>query len=218
LFFLLGACNAPAPTTTGTLEAEASYWQQLGGTVGTGNNVSLVSDGTSNTIAFPEGDGSVYNITVKRWNGNTWSYLSNGLSGSRDAKDIVLGVGSDNRPVVAWEESGNIYVKRWNGSSWMSVGGIVDKTPANEALRPALELRTDNNPVVTWQEWNGSSSDVFVKRWTGSSWAQITVNAADKTLSRNAERPGIVLESDNNPIISWDEEDGTSENVFVRQF
>jgi hypothetical protein len=71
---------------------------------------------------------------------------------------------------------------------------------------------------VTWQEFNGSSYDVFVKRWTGSSWAQITVNAVDKTPSRNAERPSIVLKSDNNPVISWDEEDSTSENIFVRQF
>jgi hypothetical protein len=98
------------------------------------------------------------------------------------------------------------------------VGGTLDKTAGNEALRPAIDLRSDNNPVVTWQEWNGSSFDVFVKRWTGSTWIQITTVAVDKTLSRNAERPSLVLKSDNNPIISWDEEDGTSENIYVRQY
>jgi hypothetical protein len=182
-------------------------------------SLALKSDNNP-VVAWYEDAGTSFNIYAKEWNGAAWVALGTTIdkTSSRDAKDIVLALRTDNRPVVAWEEAGNIYVKRWTGTSWVSLGTTLDKTASNEALRPSLDLRTDNNPVVTWQEWNGTSYDVFVKRWTGSSWSQITVNAVDKTLSRNAERPSLVLKSDNNPIISWDEEDGASENVFVRQF
>jgi hypothetical protein len=182
-------------------------------------SLALKTDGNP-IVAWYEDTGTSFNIYAKEWNGTAWVALGTTLdkTATQNAKDIVLAIRTDNRPVVAWEEAGNIYVKRWTGTSWVSLGNTLDKTAGNEALRPAIDLRSDNNPVVTWQEWNGSSYDVFVKRWTGSSWAQITVNPVDKTLSRNAERPSIVLKSDNNPIVSWDEEDGTSENVFVRQF
>jgi hypothetical protein len=118
--------------------------------------------------------------------------------------------------VVAWEEAGNVYVKRWTGSSWVAVGGAL-QTLGTQAVYPALDLRTDNNPVVTWQEQNGASFDVRVKRWTGSKWVSIA-DVVDKSVNRNAERPALVLKSDNNPIVSWDEWDGTSENIYVRRF
>jgi hypothetical protein len=171
-------------------------------------------------VAWYEDIGTSFNIYAKEWNGTAWIALGTTIDKTvtRDAKDIVLAIRSDNRPVVAWEEAGSIYVKRWNGTSWVAVGGTVDKTASNEALRPALDLRTDNNPVVSWQEWNGSSYDVFAKRWTGSTWVQITSTVVDKNLSRNAERPALILKSDNNPIVSWDEEDGISDNIYVRQF
>jgi hypothetical protein len=86
------------------------------------------------------------------------------------------------------------------------------------AGRPTLDLRSDNNPVVAWQEWNGSNDDVFVKRWTGSQWVQITTTAVDRTLSRDATNPALVLRTNNNPIIVWNEDDGTSTNIYVRQF
>ncbi len=170
-------------------------------------------------VAWYEKVGTNFNIYAKEWNGTSWVALGGAIDKTvtRDAKDIVLAIRGDNRPVVAWEEAGNVYVKRWNGTAWVNVGGTVDQTAANEALRPALDLRSDNNPVVTWQEWNGSSYDVWVKRWIGSSWT-LVASVADKNASRDAKRPSLVLKSDNNPIISWDEWDGVSENVYVKQF
>jgi hypothetical protein len=181
-------------------------------------SLALKSDNNP-IVAWYEDAGSSFNIYAKEWNGTAWVALGTTIDKtvSRDAKDIVLAIRSDNRPIVAWEEAGNIYVKRWTGSAWVSLGNTLDKTAGSEALRPALDLRSDNNPVVTWQEWNGSSYDVFVKRWTGSTWL-LVATALDKTLPRDAERPAMVLKSDNNPILSWDEFDGTSETVYVKQF
>jgi hypothetical protein len=215
----------------------SSTWVYVGGTTFDLNNnpanegfrpsIALKIPLTANdpsipVVAWYEDNGTSFDIFVKEFNSATLNWVALGgaidKTVSRDAKDVVLAIGSDNRPVVAWEEAGNIYVKRWNGTSWVSLGGALDKIASNEALRPSIDLRSDNNPVVTWQEWNGSSYDVWVKRWTGSTWTTVSTNALDKSLGKNAERPALVLKTDNNPIVSWDEDDGVSENVFVRRF
>lgn len=188
-------------------------------------SLALKSDNNP-IVAWYEDAGSSFNVYVKEWTGSAWVALGGSLDKAvaRDAKDIVLAIRSDNRPVVAWEEAGNIFVKQWTGSAWVSLGGIIDKTPPNQALRPSLDLRSDNNPVVTWQEFvshphsgPGSSYHVYAKRWTGSAWT-LVANVVDKSVYQDAERPSLVLKSDNNPIISWDEWDGTSENVYVKQY
>lgn len=182
-------------------------------------SLGLTSDNRP-IVAWHEDDGTSTNIYVKEWNGTAWIALGGALDTtlSNNAKDVVLAVRSDNRPVIAWEENGNIYVKRWNGSAWVAVGGVLDKTASNIALRPSLDLKSGTTPVVAWQEQNGSSSDIYAKAWNGSSWVQISTTAADKVPSNNAQRPSLVLKSDNTPIISWDEHDGRSENIYVRQY
>jgi hypothetical protein len=182
-------------------------------------SIALKSDGNP-IVAWYENDGSSTNVYAKEWTGTAWIALGTTLdmTASNNAKDAVLAIRSDNRPVVAWEEAGNIYVKQWNGSAWQSVGGVLDKVAANEALRPALDLRSDNNPVVTWQEGSSTNYNIFVKRWTGSAWANVSSSALDKTLSRTAQRPAVVLKSNNNPLVAWDESDGASENVYVEQY
>lgn len=169
-------------------------------------------------VAWSEASPS-FNVYVKEWTGTAWVALGGSLniSTSTNAVDITVAVRSDNRPVVAWQEGGNIYVRRWNGSSWVALGTILDTVPANVAINPSLGLRSDDNPVVSWSEDSGSNYNVFVKRWSGSSWVAIG-SAVDKVISATAGSPALVLKSNNTPIISWEEFDGTSNNIYVRQF
>jgi hypothetical protein len=210
-------------------QRNGNQWLQLGTPVDTvlGNvayrpSLALKTDNNP-IVAWYEKIGTQYDVYVKQWNGSSWVALGGAIDNlsSNDAKDIVLAIRSDNRPVVAWEEAGNIYTKRWNGSTWIALGGALDKVPANQALRPSIDLRSDNYPVVAWQETvNGSSYDVFVKRWTGSAWEQISTTAIDNTPSKNARRPSLILNSNNNPIVSWDElySSTEKENVYIKQY
>jgi hypothetical protein len=189
-------------------------------------SLALKSDNTP-MVAWAENLGLNANVYAKEWNGTAWVSLGAEIDNkvNRDAREVVLAIGSDNLPVVAWSESSgseplnyNIYVKRWDGSAWVALGNALDKVAANYAGLPALDLRSDNNPVVTWTEQNGANFDVFVRRWTGTAWAFVGT-AVDKTLSRSALRPSIVLRANDNPIISWDETEGAfNQSVFVRRF
>jgi hypothetical protein len=195
----LAACTTPVPT--GSLEAVANYWQPQGRVAGTGREVSLVTDGSTNIIAFAEEFGGTNYISVKRWTGTNWIYLGQYLNGSSaansNASNPTLALDSSGNPVVAWSEFDgtvqNIYVQRFNGSSWVNVGTSLSGSSAasSYAFNPTLALDSSGNPVVAWQE-NGN---IYVKRWTGSSWTPVG-NVLDKVAANEALKPSLKLRTD----------------------
>ncbi len=199
-------------------------WAQLGTALdtiltNTALNPSLALDSTNNpVVAWQEQVGTSLNVVVKRWDGAAWVAVGAALDTTlaQQAENPVLALRTDNNPVVAWQEAGNIYVKRWDGVNWLALGAALDISLAREAINPALDLRTDNNPVVSWQESDGTSYNVYTKRW-GGSWIAVG-GALDTNVARDAKRPTLILGSTNVPIVSWDEWDGTSENIYVKQF
>ena len=98
--------------------------------------------------------------------------------------------------------SSNIYVKRWNGSSWVQLGTFLDVNTNQNAANPSIALDSSGNPVVSWKEFDGTSSNIYVKRWTGSTWQQ-TTDIFDNVKANNAVYPSLALDSANNPVVAW---------------
>ena len=125
LVMLLGACTTPQPSQK-TLEPQATYWQQVGSSVATGQSVSLAQTSDGNpVIAYTSvfEIGTSTDIYVKRWNGSNWVQLGGTLDTNTNhfVYEPSLALDSFGNPVVSWQEadssSQNIHVKRWNGSS-----------------------------------------------------------------------------------------------------
>ena len=56
----------------------------------------------------------------------------------------------------------------------------IDRSIANYALEPSLALDSSNNPIVAWEEQLASGdSNIYSKRWNGSSWVLLG-NILDK--------------------------------------
>jgi hypothetical protein len=219
LVLLLAGCGTPRPQPSSTLEAQANYWQQVGSVASTGGSVSLAqtSSGTQ-VIAYSEDDF----INVKFWNGFTWISLGllNTLS---SAKNPSLALDSSGNPVVAWEEfigTANgyfIYVRRFTGTSWVNVGSTGIVASGSRVSNPSLALDSSGNPVVAWEEFDGASRNIYVKRWTGTSWVQLGA-ALDVNTNQFAYNPSLALDSSGNPVVAWWEFDGTSNNIYVKQW
>ena len=144
------------------------------------------------------------------------------LAKSADISSRSLVLDSSGKPVVAWTESDgtsyNIYVKRWDGTAWQQVGAtFLDANPDQNAREPAIALDSSGKPVVAWTETDGTSNNIYVKRWDGTAWQQVGATFLDANTNQNAFSPSMALDSSGKPVVAWRESDGTSTNVYVKR-
>jgi len=113
---------------------------------------------------------------------------------------------SNNTPYITWRESFStfnpIYVKYYNGSSWVQAGGNVTHDMNSSAGYPRIAA-SSGTPYITWYEYYGSSYQIFVKYFNGSSW--IPVGGSLNVIANNGARyPSIAL-TGNTPYVTWQE-------------
>ena len=88
-------------------------------------------------------------------------------------------------------------------------GGQVNNTSVSTNYPPSMALDSSGNPVVSWSEHSGFSTELYVKRWTGSSWIQLGTFLNTNT-AESAFYPSLAVDNSDNPVVSWQETDGTS--------
>jgi hypothetical protein len=211
-----------------------SSWEEVGLGSATGGGISSSSgwSGTPSIAVAPGGtafvawcDNSSANdeIYVRRWNGSSWEEvgvgsatgggISNNSGGSRFPS---LAITSDGTPYVAWydDSSANdeIYVRRWNGSSWEEVGigsatggGISNNN--GESGGASVAIAPDNTPYVAWGDESNGNSEIYVRRWNGSSWEEVGIGSATgggiSSNSGDSYDPSIATASDGTPCVAW---------------
>ncbi len=127
--------------------------------------------------------------------------------------------------MVAWEEPDttvtNVYVKRWTGTAFVSVGGPIQEqlgTTNATVSRVVVDPKT-NFPIVAWLEGDGSSSEVFVKRWDGSNWGPTETIKPTINNGVLSFQPFMTIGKTKTPVLSFIEQDptGTTFSVYVQQ-
>lgn len=137
------------------------------------------------------------------------------VSITEGSANSAVSLAADNlgNPVLAWQETNiartvySIYVKRWTGTTWTRLGGALDMNVAANAEKPSLALDNAGNPVISWQEdVSNTTRNVYVKRWTGTTWVRLGGALNIKSTSR-ASDSSLALDSSGNPVVSWSEYD-----------
>jgi hypothetical protein len=216
LSFLLGACNVQptfsAPITSEPLEAQADFWQPLGGLIDSSGGARISHFNGVPYIAYGSYANGLSNISVKAWNGNAKSWVQ---LGSLDVSsnlthysifDYDLTIDTSGRPVVVWGVSSSagvndyhtyIYAKRWNGSSWATFGS--DLTTSSPLFSMTLDSR--GRPYMALVT-NGL---LYVRRWNGVNWIDIgqALNPPPRFFSVAASSPELQLDSSNYPVVVW---------------
>lgn len=79
-------------------------------------------------------------------------------------------------------------------------------------------------PVLAWEEQVTGQSQVYVRQWDGTTWAELGGSASLGGISNaatgNAETPAVALMPDGKPVVAWIDHPpaGTPEDVYLRRW
>jgi hypothetical protein len=95
----------------------------------------------------------------------------------------------------------------------------LDVVAANNAGFSEIATGANGQIFVTFREIDASNNrNVYVKRWTGTTWEALG-GALDILESNNfATNPDIAVQSNGNPIVAWDENNTTDQNIYVKRW
>jgi hypothetical protein len=174
------------------------------------------------SVAWEEDALTTRNVYVKRWNGSSWTQLGSALNTTANdgAQNPSLAVDSSGNPVVAWEGDtlkggdyqSDVYVKRWNGAAWVQLGGALDVSPGRNAIFPSLATASNGNFIVAWTEYEGFTSTLYVKHWTGSAWQSL--GSALNLSSGGVLFSSVALDASGKPVVAWAE----NSNIYVKRW
>jgi hypothetical protein len=117
------------------------------------------------------------------WHDLGGSSVGNGVSATPEESRLGgLAFDAEGRPLIAWtDRSATVYLKRWTGSAWEPMGlstqgsGISD---GGGVWWPALTSDSAGRPVVAWEATGNGGSSIYLKRWSGTAWEEVSGSAS----------------------------------------
>ena len=154
-----------------------------------------------------------------------WTELSASASAdgvserARPVRCKHIALAEDGVLYAAWADDSTgldaIYVRTWNGAVWSELGGSfsgggiapVSGPPAGRNITCLGALAFDDaaRPNIAWQHNLGGAQAAYMRRWTGTTWAEVAGSSSGFGLSGDALAwwPGLALDSSNRPSVSW---------------
>ncbi|MEQ1828011.1 MAG: right-handed parallel beta-helix repeat-containing protein, partial [Pirellula sp.] len=196
--------SVPHVRTDSSLPAgitDRGRWQQLAGSavgLGLGGNTAgaidpaiAISPAGQVFTAWSDARNGNYEIYVAKWNGNAWQ----GLAGSDQHGGVSNSVGTSQhpslttnaagQPLISWMEAGDIYVAQFDPAAnsgqgaWVALadslgsGGISGTGTTDHPV----VVNTATGPAVAWLNHTGSTTEIRVKQFNGTTWNAVGTSA-----------------------------------------
>ena len=151
-------------------------WTALG--TGIGNSSvgdTVYSLAVYNGVLYAGGNftyaGGIPASNIAKWNGTSWSAVSNGINGQVNAllvynSKLYAGGEFDNAGTVSANR-----IARWNGTSWADVGGGFNTNNSSKVFA----LATWGSKLVVGGRFNtaGGNPDTNVAGWNDTTWSAV---------------------------------------------
>jgi hypothetical protein len=114
-------------------------------------------------------------------------------------------------PNAGWQEVGS-------GSA--SGGGISDNS--GDSYNLSLAVAGDGRPYVAWNDDSGGDTEIYVRRWDGSSWEEVGSGSASgggiSDDSGGSFGPSLAVAGDGTPYVAWSDVSGGDGEIYVRRW
>ena len=139
-----------------------------------------------------------------RWTGSAWQVLGGAVADGW----CHVALGTDGTAYRVWRqlESPDLHVARWSGTAWTDLGGPITRGPptGRGASGSSLAVGPDGRLHLTYAYDDGAGNQVFVQRWSGSSWEDLGSPSLDLSLpptAGSARAPELVFDGVDRPIV-----------------
>lgn len=156
------------------------------------------------------------NISVKKFNGSTWSFVGNPAFASSNLgfshNKVALAVDGLNKPYVIIN---NLEVMKFNGTFWVPLGSTgLGALGGYGDAGLAVDKKT-NTPYIVSDAGPSSGFQAIVKKYNGLSW--VTVGTVGFTTGKNGIFfPDIVVDSSGTPLVSFQEDNGREQTSVYK--
>jgi hypothetical protein len=143
-------------------------------------------------VTWQEFQSGVRRHVVERWDG-AWQELR---TSSAAAFDTLLATDSSDAVILARQTDSipsALLVERWDGASWEALPGplagavgMISTLGAERTHDLALTVDGAQRPVVAWVDSSQGNHEIYLRRWSGSSWESILTSASGGGVSNSA--------------------------------
>jgi hypothetical protein len=210
---------------------DGAAWQHHPSTAWVGTELITMNGNGRTDIVFSsaayvaQADMGVHSVVYWDPSGAGWTDRGSTLdmnvaTGWQEASDMTVDSSGD--LYVTWGEEttpggtdSKIYVKKWETTDWILLGaGAV--SGGGDSRNPSIAI-IGGNPYVAWQEHDGVTDKVHVKRWTGAAWERVGA-PLNNDLANDALDPDITGIS-GVPYVAFREPDtGGVDRIWVKSF
>jgi hypothetical protein len=173
-------------------QAQGQIWQQIGQDIdgeaagdGSGNDVSISSDGNTIAIGARSNDGAGH-VRVYERGGTVWTQKGEDIDGEasddQSGYSVSMSSGGNTLAIGAYKndgagtDAGHVRVYEWGGSAWSQKGEDIDGEASNDQSGYSVSMSKDGNTLAIGAVDNDGSGNsaghVRVYEWSGSAWAQ----------------------------------------------
>ncbi|MDH4466682.1 MAG: sialidase family protein [Bacteriovoracaceae bacterium] len=193
------------------------------------NPQAVINSAGKIVITWQQNDGVSFQIFYSYFDGTSWDH-SSGLSDNispdgQDCSSAQVAINNDGKIIITWYQSdgsnNQIFYSYFDGTSWDHPSGLSDNiSPDGQyAYYPQTDINSDGKMVITWQQFDGSSSQIFYSYFDGSSWVHPSSLSDNISADgQNANGPQMAMNSDGKIVISWQQFDGTDYQIYYSYF
>ena len=146
----------------------------------------------SSGIPYVMSSSSNNQVSVHKFENDTWSIVGNTVSGENSLATMALA--PDNTPYI-FTRDGSLKVYRFDGSSWNQVGSSI-----GDGFHFDISIASDGTPYISFMDIQNATKGIC-KKWDGANW--VTVGGTHFTDNQAAVWTKIKTNSDNQPIVLY---------------